>query len=203
MGRRGKQVLLLLVVGLGLAVVVAVSLTWRSVATSGLDDVTIVQGGGHDGLGITCAGDPPRMRRLDGQDRVPVMRAQPGMDCRMPVVVTNEGSRAVRLDAVVMSYMGPSSGMQLQVKKLEGMPRARRLSHGGLDAAFRVNRDLEPGDSYRVTVRFTYRDEGCNDGTIGLRGFPRVLVSSRGLSGEVAGGTVAFHSTGQAQGCPD
>lgn len=63
-----------------------------------------------------------------------------------------------------------------------GQPRRPSPRHGTvrgrLHAAFELDRALHEGESHRLTIHFTYRDNGCSSGTIWIGNFPRLSVSA-------------------------
>ena len=182
----------------GVAVWLLLAANWRS-------DVAVAWGtaarAGEAGA-PSCRDAVVRTRRLESGVRTPVLPARPGMDCRLPVTLTNNSPVTVRLETIVLPYMGTDAGAEIQVKDLAGLPRAPQHSEDGLHAAFAVGRELVPGESYRVTVRFTHRDAGCSAELTWLGQFPTVVISALGVPGQVSSTrTLAFRGTGTTTGC--
>lgn len=199
--RRGVRVLMVA------ALVVAVAgVGWRGVATSRLGHVVVAwdNASGHEGP-ISCRGTTVTERRLgDPVRRVPVLRLQPGMDCALSIRLVNRGSGTVHLGTVVLPYMGPEGGAEVQVANLADLPRAAAQSEDGLHAAFTLDRALTEGESYGFTIHFTHRDDGCSDATTWIGNFPRLSVSTLAVTDTVASPrTLAFQGTGRASGCRD
>lgn len=199
--RRGTRVLL------GALLVVAVAgAVWWGAAAHRLSQVAVTwdNASGRGGP-FTCRGTTVTERPLGaGLGRVPVFSARPGMDCALSVRVTNRGSGTVHLRAVVLPFMGPAGGGEVQVASLADLPRAPAESDEGTHAAFEVDRALNGGASEVFAIHFTHRDDGCSAATTWFQGFPKVSVSALGLADTVTSPKVlAFRGTGQASGCGD
>lgn len=186
-------------------VLIAGVAVWLLLAASWRSDVAVAWGtaarAGEAGA-PSCGDAVARPRRLAPGVRAPVLPARPGMDCRLSVTVTNNSPVPVRLETIVLPYMGTDAGAEIHVKDLAGLPRAAQHSEDGLHAAFAVGRELVPGGSYRVSVRFTHRDAGCSAAVTWVGQFPTVVISALGVPGEVSSTrTLAFRGTGTATGC--
>jgi len=188
-----------------LAVTVA-GVGWLGVATSRLGHVAVAwDNASGQGRPISCLGTTVTERRLgDPVGRVPVLRLQPGMDCALSIRLINRGSGTVHLDTVVLPYMGPEGGAEVQVANLADLPRATAQPEDGLHAAFELDRALPEGESHRFTIHFTYRDNGFSSGTIWVGNIPRLSVTALTVTNTVASPrTLAFQGTGRASGCKD
>lgn len=196
---------LTLLVGVGvLLVALLAGVSWWAMASARRDAVEVLWDD-RDGRGapVTCRGTTVPERALgEGLGRAPVLRLRPGMDCTLTFLVRNGGSSAVHLDAIVLPYLGPEGGAQVQVTGLDGLWFARRHSDGGLDAAYRVDSELGPGQTRRFTAHFAFREEGCSAGTPWIEDFPRVRVEALGTAEQVgAARTIAFSGAGTGPGC--
>lgn len=198
-----RRLTLILGVGFLMAVLLA-CVSWWAMASARRGAVEVLWDD-RDGRAapVTCRDTTVRERALgEGLGRAPVLRLRPGMDCTLTFLVRNDGSSAVHLDAVVLPYLGPEGGAQVQVAGLDGLRFARRHSDGGLDAAYRVDGELGPGQTRRFTAHFAFREEGCTAGTVWIEGFPRVRVEALGTVEQVDGPrTIAFSGAGTGPGC--
>lgn len=173
-GRRWSVRLALLAV----VVIAAGLLGWRSYVGAQAEAVTVA----WDGR-MSCAGTEVSYRAI-GPDREglrPVPMRE-GMDCTLPVSVTNDSSWEVRVDRVALPVMGPGGGAAIKAGLLDGM-RPRR---GDVDAIYRLDRALAPGEAYSFDVRLLFRERGCSssDSTLTVSGFPTVHVSLLGGTAE-------------------
>ena len=143
---------------------------------------------------------------FSGHEWVPAMQLRPGMRCTVTVRVRNGGPVAVRLEEVVLPYMGPDGGAAARSRIMDGR-RFRSLSDptgDRLDARFARHDRIGPGGTVRFTVTYEFRPQGCDEGgTLWMRDQPRLFVSALGHRGEVDGhSTIAFTSTAQSDSSP-
>lgn len=177
---------------LGAVLAAGIFWSWVAEAAKLRDDVEVTWS-----RPVTCTGTEVVWRRLDvGEPSgVRAMRLRRSMDCNLPVRLTNNGRRSVRIDKLRLPFMGPDGGAAVQVEKLEG----RRPLPGRIDGVFPMSRSLEPGASYDFVIDFSFRapPKGCTaEGVLWMRGFPQVTVTAMGRSGTRSSDrTIAFAGT--------
>jgi hypothetical protein len=187
--RRWVVVVVVVLAVLGLLAI----LGWRVAASEARKSVTVAWSGP-----VTCEGTTVEpTRRGDGGGTVPVIRLREGMRCSLPVRVTNEGRVDVKVTRVRLPFMGPVGGAAVQVRTLEGRSWLRPDS---VDAVFRLQEWLEPGDTYDFVVEFEFRapPEGCSGpgGVMGVGDMPKVTVRALGRPGmRSAEETIGFRGT--------
>jgi hypothetical protein len=146
---------------------------------------------------VTCTGTGVvgRTLELGEPDRVRAIRLRRSMDCHLPVRVTNNGRRSVRIDKLRLPFMGPDGGAAVQVEELQG----RRPLPGRVDGIFPMERSLEPGGSHDFVIDFSFRapPKGCTaEGVMWMHNFPHVTVTALGRSGTRSSDkTIAFVGT--------
>jgi hypothetical protein len=161
------------------AVLVAAGLLgWRSYVGVQAEAVTVA----WDGR-MSCTGTEVSYRSIGpGREGLRPVPMRGGLDCTLPVSVTNDSSWGVRVDRVVLSGMGPGGGAAIKAAPLDGV-RPRR---GEVDAVYPLDRALAPGEAYSFDVRLLFRERGCSseDSTLTVSGFPTVHVSLLGGTAE-------------------
>lgn len=169
---------------------------WHILAAQARDAVSVAWDGP-----VECSGTTVDSARA-GQEDSPVeaIRLREGMRCTLPVSVTNESRFGVRVTRVSLPYMGPDGGAAVQVRELDGLPWARART---VDAVFRVDRRLEPGEAYEFAVDFEFRSppQGCTSrGLLRIGEVPRVTVMALGRPGpRSAEETIGFRGTGESE----
>ena len=143
---------------------------------------------------------------FSGHERVPAMQLRPGMHCTVTVRVRNGGPVSVRVEEVVLPYMGPDGAAAARSRIMDGR-RVRSLADPAddrTDARFARQDRIGPGGTVRFTLTYEFRPQGCDEGTtIWMRDQPRLFVSTLGHRGEVDGhSTIAFTSTAQSDSSP-
>lgn len=130
---------------------------------------------------VTCKGTEVRNQRLDGH-RVPVVPMRESMDCTLRVRVTSHAQWPVRLERVVLPYLGPSGRAAIRSLELAGHPVRRKHA---VDAIFDVDHTLRPGATREIDIHMEFRPGGCNSpGSVTtLNDLPTIRVSSLGRSG--------------------
>ncbi|MBA3780736.1 MAG: hypothetical protein H0X12_02655 [Nocardioides sp.] len=168
--------------------VVAGVVTWFVVSSRQIDRISVKRDGA-----LVCRGTTPRYRPV-GFDEAQVLTVElvEGMRCRLPVRVVNDGSHAVRLDEVVLPYMGRGSAISTLATRLDGPSGSVPLSDGpepggsDVDAHFELADALAPGEGARLVLLFEFVAGGCVErgGTVTLSGVPTVSFSvmQRGAS---------------------
>ena len=171
-------------------------LAWHVVAAQARDAVTVAWDGPVECSGTTV--DSARAGEEDG--RIQAIRLREDMRCSLPVSVTNRGRLGVDVLRVHLPYMGPDGGAAVQVRQLDGQPWARSRT---VDAVFRVDRRLEPGEAYEFAVEFEFRSppQGCTSrGLLRIGEVPRVTVMALGRPGpRSAEETIGFRGTGESE----
>jgi hypothetical protein len=182
-----NRVLIVCVVGLACALS-GVTWTWWSRATA--DRVT-----------MTWAGTPACTGTEVHTDRsTPVIEAVKGMRCVVEVVVHNGSGRSVRLEHADAAYLGPDSGAVVRAAPTDLLDGA---TNDGLDARYRLDRDLAAGQDRAFEVVVAFRPQGCNeDGTLTFYGWPTLELTALGRTHRVvADRDFSFHRDGVTPGC--
>ncbi|MGH3334067.1 MAG: hypothetical protein ACRDPJ_22460 [Nocardioidaceae bacterium] len=148
---------------------------------------------------LTCTGTEVVHRRSGfGGPRVTAMRLRKSMECTLPVRVSNHGGHSVRLDRIVLPYMGPGGGAAVRVERLDGQrPLGRPSRQGRIDAVFPVGHTVPSAGRYDFDIHFTFRPGGCTAGlTTMTSGMPTVRVSTLGTTSSLRSATpVGFAPT--------
>ncbi len=135
-----------------------------------------------------------------------------GMECRLPVRITNHGRSPVALGDLRLPGVGPGTGGAVRATGLDPNPHPERLASGPAnggaqppEALFALDRTLAPGETLRFDVIFHHNADGCapQGWRLGLARSPQVEVRSLGLGGTrtVRGEPVPFWSATDVNDC--
>jgi hypothetical protein len=187
-----KRVLVVGVVSLAFAALVCGVVVWIQWSRSLADRVTVTWAGAP-----TCTGTTVNTNRP-----TPVIEAVQGMRCTLEVVVHNGSGRTVHLDNAYATFLGPHSAMVVRAAHTELLAGA---ANDGMDARYRLDRDLAPGEDHTFAVVVEFRPAGCNDsGTMTVYGWPTVdLTTLRRSHTVTADRNFRFHRDGATPGCSD
>ena len=169
-----------------LAVVLVVSVQWaRSFATVRKVTVQVVE--------TDCPG-----QNLDAMADHVTIETSRQMRCRFKVLVSNDGGRSVKLDAIKAPFLGADTGTVIRAASIEG-----RSPAGGRDAIINTTRVVPPHGAWQFTIVAVFNPAGCNDsGTITFYDWPQVTAYSFANRREVhADFDLSFHNTIRTPGC--
>lgn len=171
-------------------VLVAAPLTWRAGTDHVLDQVTVTWTGAPE-----CEGT--RLLR-DGH----TIAAAEGMSCVVTVQVHNRSGRTVHLEQAIEPFLGPEAG-PVMVAAPVGEQDLRRSDISGIDAALRLDRDLDAGETYTLPLRIVWRPDGCTGGgTMWVYTWPQVTMNYLGRHATAYGDQdLSIHRGKQNPGC--
>lgn len=175
---------------IGIVWAVSGVLAWVQLSTATADQVTVTWAAAP-----TCTGTTVNTKRP-----TPVIEAVEGMRCVVPVVAHNGSDRTVHLDNAYAAYLGTDSGAVVRAAPTGLLDGA---THFGLDARYRLDRDLAPGGDYDFDVVVVFRPSGCNDsGTFTAYRWPKLELTALGRTHHIAADSdFRFHRDGATPGC--
>ena len=193
-------------VGAVLVVAVAIALptwSWRAAVASG--GVDIVPGG------MTCDGKALGLDIPSEDDPGPpeyVVPVEKGLNCQFTVTVVNNSGHTVRVRDMTFPALLPGHGnagpLIITGNDSTQKPRGR---NDDMDATFKVDETVEPGESIGVNLRLLANPHACNAaGTARLSGLPlaRISVLRRSLTVDGSIAIAADIKTAlQSPGCGD
>ncbi|WP_162602282.1 hypothetical protein [Nocardioides daejeonensis] len=107
-----------------------------------------------------CSGTRVVRAPWDGQ-RVQAVELRRTMDCTLALRIRNDSWVPVTLDELRLPLMGPDAGAAVRVETVQIDGTEERPLPRGVAAVFPLDRRLGRDSTLDVTVRYTYRPDGC------------------------------------------